>query len=68
MRHVTVEIRGFQFEVLITKDHGYEPDVNAHEVEWKFDDVSPEGNLTPEEEDSVMQQIYKALEDSWDDD
>lgn len=61
MRYTTVEFRGERCEVVIDKDHGYESDTNAHEIEWHFDGVSPEEHealqLTDLEEDSIYYQL-----------
>lgn len=35
-RLVTVKLRGEDYDVMIDRDHGYEPDTNAHEVDWHF--------------------------------
>ncbi len=56
MRH-TVDFRGERVGVIVDHDGGYEPDTNAHDIEWHFDGVSPEEHdalkLTDEEESAI---------------
>jgi len=61
---ISVNVRGQQFDVEITRDHGYEPDTNAHEVEWEFVDMGRalQSTLTDAEINLVMSQIYDALD------
>lgn len=68
-RLTTVEVRGEQVDVEFT-DHGYEPDTNAHDIDWDFTDRCFIPDLTDEEFGEVMRQIYEAAAepDYWDDD
>lgn len=56
----TVKFRGEQVEVEYY-DHGYEPDTNAHVIDWDFGAGSPlnEANLTDAEEQSVYDQLLR---------
>lgn len=62
MRTVTVKLRGEDREVVIDFDGGYEPDTNAHVIEWHLAGDS-DGleqialGLTEDEEDAIYQQL-----------
>lgn len=60
----TVQFRGESLDVEITHDGGYEPDTNAHVIEWQFYGLSPEKHdalqITDEEEQSIYEQLLQA--------
>jgi hypothetical protein len=62
---LTVQFRGEDHDVEIDHDGGYEPDTNAHVIEWHFCGLTPaEHNalqLTDDEEQSVYEQLVEAL-------
>ena len=72
MRHRTVKFRGEEMDVEVDHDSGYEPDTNAHVIEWHFIGVSPEQhnalNMTQEEEDALFTELAKGSDDGCDDD
>lgn len=57
MAKVWLEFRGDEVEIDY-KDHGYEPDTNAHEIDWEFVSPLPE-NLTDEEQDKILEKLYE---------
>lgn len=63
-RFQTVTLRGEPRDVVVDRDHGYEPDTNAHEIEWHFEGLTPDEHdalaLTDAEEDSIYQQLAAA--------
>lgn len=69
---IGVTVRGVELTVAI-RDHGYEYDTGAHEIDWEFTDDDAPDDLTDEEEAAVMDQIYQFANDptvqrGWDDD
>ncbi len=56
-----VEIRGEDFDVEIDHDGGYEPDTNAHQIDWHFVDMTSDEReamaLTDDEEQNIEEQI-----------
>lgn len=58
-RSFTYYLNSLEIEVVIVRDHGYEPDTNAHEVDWH---TIPEITLTDQEEDDIMTAIYNFLD------
>lgn len=51
------------------RDHGYEMDTGAHEIEWHFVDEEMKGvELTQEEMESVFMQLADIGPDYWPDD
>lgn len=61
MSRVHVKFRNDEIEVKY-RDHGYESDTNAHEIDWEFTGPLPE-NLTEEEQDSILEQLYEIVND-----
>lgn len=63
---MTVKLRGQDLEIEITHDGGYEPDTNAHEVEYEPRSITVEEynamGVTAEEEMSIYDQIYPQLD------
>ncbi len=61
MARTTVHFRGEDMEVIYT-DYGYEPDTNAHEIDWHWADPGMflELMLTDAELDSIEDQIREA--------
>lgn len=64
----SVDFRGEECDVEVDHDGGYEPDTNAHEIEWHFFGLSPEQhealNLTEAEEQSIYDQLCESSDDS----
>ena len=56
-----VQFRGEERYVIIDLDGGYEPDTNAHDIEWHFDGLTPEQhdalNITDEEDNAIYQEL-----------
>jgi len=63
----SVTFRGERIDVEIFHDGGYEPDTNAHEIEWSFYGMTPEQvealNVTPEEEDAIYCELCETSND-----
>lgn len=61
----TIELRGVEYDAVIDVNGGYEPDTNAHEIEWHFEGMTPVEHdalgLTDEEEQSIYEQLAEAL-------
>jgi hypothetical protein len=59
---MTVNFLGEPHEIVITHDGGYEPDTNAHAVDWEWCDPAMNSiDLTAEQEQGIYDQIYKVL-------
>jgi hypothetical protein len=56
------KIRGIEIEVVIDRDYGYEPDTNAHCVDWH---TVPDLNLEEDESNAIDQEVYKFLETAY---
>lgn len=60
-RATEVQFRGKSVGVVVDRDGGYEPDTNAHVIEWHFEDMTPEQHdalqMTDDEEQSVYEQL-----------
>lgn len=54
----SVTIRGQEFDVEY-RDHGYEPDTGAHEIDWHFTEADAPKDLTAEEEELVYLQLVQ---------
>lgn len=74
-RLASVEFRGESVDVDVHHDGGYEPDTNAHDIEWSFHGLDAAAHealqLTAEEEESILQQLQEwSFENQgrWDDD
>lgn len=69
MRTYEIEFRGETRVVVVDRDYGYEPDTNAHEIEWHFEGVTPIEHdalaVTAEEEAAIH---AKLCEYGWDGD
>lgn len=59
-RNISMMFRGEEIDIEITRDHGYEPDTGAHDVEWRFVGRTVE-ELTDAEERAIMDRIYEVL-------
>lgn len=57
----SVMLRGKEIEVDYT-DHGYEPDTNAHDIDWYLLDPALQESLTSDEMDSIDGQVR---ENAW---
>ena len=63
----SVSIRGQQFDVKY-RDHGWEPDTNAHDIDWEFVDSDAPKDLTSEEEGEIYLQLARQEHESFPDD
>lgn len=67
MRFTTVRFRGEDMDVEVDHDGGYEPDTNAHEIEWHFAGLSAEQHdalgITAEEEQEIYDQLAATSDD-----
>jgi len=63
----SVTIRGQQFDVKY-HDHGWEPDTNAHDIDWDFIDVDAPKDLTTEEEEEIYLQLARCEHEHFPDD
>lgn len=63
MLTTTITLRGQQYDVSYI-DHGYEPDTNAHEIDWGFveSELNEEIAVTDEEDVEVCNQILRNRE------
>ena len=52
------------------RDHGYEWDTGAHEIEWEFDDRSMNDpdlfEITEDEQDWILEQLHEIAADEYD--
>lgn len=66
---VSVQFRGEERDVEIDHDHGFEPDTNAHEIEWHFYGLTPEQHaaleMTTEEEEAIFLQLQGVSDHEW---
>jgi len=62
----SVTIRGNEFDVEY-HDHGWEPDTNAHDIDWHFVDDGP-NDLTAEEEEAIYLQLQAIGHEHFEDD
>lgn len=62
----SIKLRGKEFDVEY-RDHGWEPDTNAHEIDWEFVDAGAPKDLTDEEQEAIYLQLaeigYERLDD-----
>ena len=56
MSITSVSLRGEEFDVQY-HDHGWEPDTNAHDIDWEFVDANAPQDLTDEEQDDIYRQL-----------
>lgn len=56
----SITVRGQEFDVEYT-DHGWEPDTNAHEIDWDFVDTDAPKDLTAEEVNHIVWKMLGAL-------
>lgn len=60
-RTTEVQFRGEAIAVVVDFDGGYEPDTNAHVIEWHFEGITPEQlaalALTDDEEQAIFEQL-----------
>lgn len=61
MARTWVKFRDDEVEISY-RDYGYEPDTNAHTIEWEFIGAVPE-NLTDEEQDKILEELYEISAD-----
>lgn len=59
---IFVTIRGEE-EELEFRDHGYEPDTNAHEIDWWFVSKELNESLTDAEQEWVDEYLHKLVSD-----
>lgn len=55
MRRTSVTFRGEEVDVMY-RDHGYEPDTNAHDIDWEFVE-EPDPPATDEEEQAIYLEL-----------
>lgn len=58
MRTTSVDFRGERVDIQY-RDYGYEPDTNAHTVDWHFSD--PVTGTDPEMTDAEAEAVYLQL-------
>ena len=62
----SVTVRNQEWDVKYN-DHGWEPDTNAHEIDWEFVDKDAPSDLTAEEDEAIYLQLarigYERLDD-----
>lgn len=62
-RTTEVQFRGELMSVVVDFDGGYEPDTNAHVIEWRFEGATPEQHdalaLTDDEEQAIYEQLCR---------
>lgn len=56
---VTVKLREKEYEIEVERDHGYEEDTGAHDIDWHWVDEAPP-DMTDKEDQLVSDQIYEA--------
>lgn len=71
MRHASIMFRGEERDVIIDRASGYDPETNAEEIEWHFDDLTPDEHdalsISDEEEQSIFEQLSRYLSERADD-
>ena len=71
-RLVSVDFRGEKMDVVIDHDGGWEPDTNAHEIEWHFFGLTAEQhdalNITDEEQQKIYDTLAALEPEYFDDD
>ena len=71
MSRTSVKFRGEERDIVIDFDGGYEPDTNAHVIEWHFDGLTPDEHdalaLTDDEEQAIYEQLLAEQYDNYDD-
>ena len=66
LTHIT--FRGQEDVAVEFRDHGYEWDTNAHEIDWWFTDPAMRDiELTDDEFGEIMTQLYEIANDPHDD-
>lgn len=72
MRFCTVDFRGEQMDVTIDHDSGYEPDTNAHDIDWHFTGMDAAAHdalqITPEEDQAIYDELCQLGPEYFDDD
>jgi hypothetical protein len=65
MHYLTHTFRGQEVDIHY-RDHGYEPDTNAHEIDWWFGPGFECDDVTEEEEQAIYDALYERA-NSYDD-
>lgn len=63
MTSIFIQFRGREEEIMF-RDYGYEPDTNAHEIEWYFTDKKIEPT---EQESEAIYMMLASREPDYDD-
>lgn len=63
----SVTIRGQEFDVKF-RDHGWESDTNAHNIDWEFVDADAPKDLTDEEQEEIYLQLARREHEHFPDD
>lgn len=63
----SVTLRGQEWDVEY-RDYGWEPDTNAHEIDWDFTEPDAPKDITAEEEEAVYLQLQQRGHDYFPDD
>lgn len=59
MTLASIKFRGAEHDVEFT-DHGYEPDTNAHDIDWRFlEDSLNETDLSDADLQAIYDQLYE---------
>jgi hypothetical protein len=61
MNHTHITFRGIEDVLVNFEDHGYEPDTNAHDLEWWFEDPALNASLTEAEDAEITQHLYNIV-------
>lgn len=68
-RLVSVAFRGDDRDVEIDHNGGYEPDTDAHVIEWHFYGLTPEEHdalqITDDEEQAIYEELAVNSGDDW---
>ena len=59
-----ITFRGVPDVEIEYRDSGYDPDTNAHEIEWWFaNPTEVNGDVTADEESAVLDRLYEIVND-----
>ena len=62
---VSIRVQDFDVEY---HDHGYEPDTNAHDIDWNFVDADAPKDLTAAEDEAIYLQLAQIGHEHFEDD
>ncbi len=64
----SIRFRDEEHDIKIIRDGGYEPDTNAHDIDWEWaDDEMNKLELTENEEQLIYEQLIEKLENAYED-